>query len=80
MEQLSKEIKELDLKISDVKIDLSKDIRELDLKISDTKLELSQEIQESKNSTIKWVAGLMFAQVVTFSGLFFTAFKIFMPE
>jgi len=70
--KLSKEMKELDLRISDVKFELSKEIKELDNK-------LSKEIQESKNSTIKWVAGLMFAQVVTFGGLFFTAFKIFMP-
>ena len=35
---------------------------------------------ENKNSTIRWVAGLMFAQIVTLGGLFFTAFKIFMPD
>jgi len=59
---------------------LSKEIKELDVKIVNVELRLTEKINDSKNTTIKWVAGLMFAQIVTLGGLFFTAFKIFMPH
>jgi len=68
--KLTKEIKELDLKLTQEIENTRKEIKELDLK-------LTKEIKESKTETVKWVAGMMFAQVVAIAGLFFTAFKLF---
>jgi chromosome segregation ATPase len=68
--KLSKEIKELDSKIVNVELKLTKEIKELDNK-------LTREIKDSKFSTIKWVAALMFGQVIALGGLFFAAFRLF---
>jgi len=70
--QLTKEIKELDIKLSKEISDSRKEIKELDLK-------LSKEIEKSKADTIKWVAGMLFAQTLAIVGVFITAFKLFAP-
>ena len=93
--RLTKEIKELDVKIEETKTELTKEIRELDVKltreikeldvkIEQTKSELTKEIEttrkdiaNSKSDTIKWVAGMLFVQVIAIGGLFLTAFKLF---
>ena len=99
--QLTKEIKELDLKITkeisdtkkeikDLDVKLTKEIKDLDVKltkeISETRKEiknldvkLTKEIVNSKVETIKWVVGMFFAQIIAITGIFFTAFKLFMP-
>ena len=99
--KLTKEIKELDLKITkeisdtkkeikDLDVKLTKEIKDLDVKltkeISDTRKEiknldvkLTKEIVNSKVETIKWVVGMFFAQIIAITGIFFTAFKLFMP-
>ncbi len=99
--QLTKEIKELDLKITkeisdtkkeikDLDVKLTKEIKDLDVKltkeISETRKEiknldvkLTKEILNSKVETIKWVVGMFFAQIIAITGIFFTAFKLFMP-
>ena len=66
IENTRKEIKELDVK-------LTKEIEQVRLETE----KVRQEIKESKTETIKWVAGMLFAQVVAIAGLFFTAFKLF---
>ena len=62
------ETRYLDLKNVSTKTDLSKtelklirEIQIIQLNIKELENKTSKEIQESKNSTIKWVAGLMFA-------------------
>jgi len=69
--KLTKEIKDLDVKltkeIKDLDVKLTKEIQELDVKISNTKLEI-----------IKWVAGMMFAQVIALATIFLGAFKLFL--
>ena len=63
-----KEIKDLDLKLSkeikDLDVKLTKEIKELDVK-------LTKEIATSKSDTIKWVAGMLFVQVIAITGIFF---------
>lgn len=83
--RLSKEIKELDSKLSkeikNVEFRLSKEMKELDNKLSkeirELDVKLSRDISDNKLSTIKWVAGMMVAQVVAIGGMFFTAFRFF---
>jgi len=92
--KLTKEIKDLDVKltkeIKDLDVKLTKEIKDLDVKltkeISDTRKEiknldvkLTKEIVNSKVETIKWVVGMFFAQIIAITGIFFTAFKLFMP-
>jgi len=74
-----KEIKELDVK-------LTNEIKELDVKltkeIADTRKEIAdtrKEIAVSKSDTIKWVAGMLFVQVIAITGIFFAAIKLFIP-
>jgi predicted transposase YbfD/YdcC len=65
--KLTKEIKELDVKMTQEISNVRKEIKDLDVKLGNTKVEI-----------IKWVAGMMLAQVFAIGGLFFTAFKIFL--
>ena len=74
-----KEIKELDVK-------LTNEIKELDVKltkeIADTRKEIAdtrKDIAVSKSDTIKWVAGMLFVQVIAITGIFFAAIKLFIP-
>ena len=86
--KLSKEIEEVRGEIKNTELELSKDIKNTELKllkeieevrgeIKNTELKLSKEITDSKNSTIKWIVSIMFAQVVAIAGIFMTAFKLF---
>jgi len=69
-----KEIKDLDLKLSkeikELDVKLTKEIKELDVK-------LTKEIATSKSDTIKWVAGMLFVQVIAITGIFFAAIRLF---
>ena len=71
-----KEIKDLDLKLSkeikELDVKLTKEIKELDVK-------LTKEIATSKSDTIKWVAGMLFVQVIAITGIFFAAIRLFAP-
>jgi len=56
---------------------LTKEIEKTRLEIKELDVKLTKEIKESKTETVKWVASMLFAQVVAIAGLFFTAFKLF---
>jgi len=75
--KLSKEIEEVRGEIKNTELKLSKEIEEVRGEIKNTELKLSKEITDSKNSTIKWIVSIMFAQVVAIAGIFMTAFKLF---
>jgi len=86
--KLTKEIKELDVKlskeISDVRkeikeldVKLTREIKELDVKLSKEISDVRKDIANSKIETIKWIAGMLFVQVIAIGGLFLTAFKLF---
>ena len=71
--KLTKEIEQVRLETEKVR----QEIKELEVKLTKEIEQVRQEIKESKTETIKWVAGMLFAQVVAIAGLFFTAFKLF---
>ena len=90
--KLTKEIKDLDAKltkeieatryeIKELDVKLTKEIKDLDVKltkeIKDLDVKLTTEIANSKSETIKWVAGMLFVQVLTMGGIFLAAFKLF---
>jgi len=77
--KLTKEIKELDLKITKEISDTKKEIKDLDVKLTKEISDTRQEIVNSKLETIKWVAGMLFVQTIAIIGIFLTAFKLFMP-
>ena len=66
-----KEMKEMDLKSSKEISELRKEMKEMDVR-------LTKEIANSKSETIKWVAGMLFVQVIAITGIFFGAFKLFL--
>ncbi len=70
-----KEIKELDVKLTKEIEITRKEIKDLDLKLSkeikDLDVKLTKEIATSKSDTIKWVAGMLFVQVIAITGIFF---------
>jgi hypothetical protein len=51
----------------------------LDVKLTKEISDTRQEIVKSKLETIKWVAGMLFVQVIAITGVFFAAFRLFMP-
>lgn len=59
--RLQKEIRNLDLKITDVEAQLKKDIHELDLRMKDTENRIIETVSASKVDTIKWVGGMLLA-------------------
>ena len=88
--KLTKEIKELDFKltkeIKDLDVKLTKEIKDLDVKLTKEIAETHKEIKnldlklaDTKTDIIKWVAGMLFVQIIAITGIFFTAFKLFMP-
>ena len=88
--KLSKEITASRAELKNLDLKLTTDIKNLDLKLTkeitasraenkDLDLKLSKEIATSKSETIKWVAGMLFVQVLAITGVFFTAFKLFLP-
>jgi len=76
-----KEIKELDVKltreIKELDVKLTREIKELDVKLSKEISDVRKDIANSKIETIKWIAGMLFVQVIAIGGLFLTAFKLF---
>ena len=72
IELTRREIRELDVKLTKEISDTRKEIKELDVK-------LTKEIATSKAETIKWVAGMLFVQVIAITGIFFTAIKLLAP-
>jgi len=70
--ELTKEIEITRKEIKDLDLKLSKEIKELDVK-------LTKEIATSKSDTIKWVAGMLFVQVIAITGIFFAAIRLFAP-
>jgi len=85
-----KEIKELDVKltkeisdtrkeIKELDVKLTKEIKELDVKLTKEISDTRKEIATSKAETIKWVAGMLFVQVIAITGIFFTAIKLLAP-
>jgi len=63
--------------ITETQLKLTKEIEQTRKEIKELDVKLTKEIKESKTETVKWVAGMLFAQVVAITGLFFTAFKLF---
>ena len=88
IEIIRKEIKELDVKLSkDIKeldVRLTKEIKELELsltkEIKELDVRLTKEMATNKTDTIKWVAGMLFVQVLALSGVLFGAFKLFLSH
>ena len=72
IEETKRDIKELDVKLTKEISDIRKEIKELDIK-------LTKEIATSKSDTIKWVAGMLFVQVIAITGIFFAAIRLFTP-
>lgn len=70
--ELTKEIEETKRDIKELDIKLTREIKELDVK-------LTKEIATSKSDTIKWVAGMLFVQVIAITGIFFAAIRLFTP-
>jgi len=81
IENTRKEIKELDVRltkeIKELELKLTKEIENTRKEIKDVDAKLSKEIQLSKAETIKWTAGIVFAQFIALSGLILTTFKLF---
>ena len=75
--KLTKEIKELDVKLSKDISNVRKEIKELDVKLTTEISDVRKDIANSKIETIKWIAGMLFVQVIAIGGLFLTAFKLF---
>ena len=65
------DVTELELRLIKEIEGTRKEIKELDVK-------LTKEIAVNKSDTIKWVAGMLFVQVLALSGVFFGAFKLFL--
>jgi phenylalanyl-tRNA synthetase alpha subunit len=85
--KLTKEIEDVRAEIKNTELKLTKEIEDVRAEIKNTELKLTKEIEEvrgeikeSKYSTIKWIVGMMFAQVIAIGGLFFTAFKLFASQ
>jgi len=76
--KLTKEIKEVELKLTKEIEDVRKEIKELDVRLTKEIGNVRKEIQESKVETIKWTAGIIFAQFIALSGLILTSFKLFL--
>jgi phenylalanyl-tRNA synthetase alpha subunit len=72
-----KEIKELDVKLTKEISDVRKEIKELDIKLTKEIKELDVKLGSTKVEIIKWVAGMMLAQVFAIGGLVAAVFKIF---
>jgi len=70
--ELTKEIADTRKEIKELDIKLTTEIKELDVK-------LTKEIATSKSDTIKWVAGMLFVQVIAITGIFFAAIRLFAP-
>ena len=90
IEDTRREIKELDVKltkeisdtrreIKELDVKLTKEIKELDVKLTKEISDTRKEIATSKSDTIKWIAGMLFVQVIAITGIFFTAMKLFSP-
>ena len=77
IEKTRLEIKELDVKLTKEIEKIKLEIKELDVKLTKEIEKVRSEVKESKTETVKWVAGMLFVQVVAIAGLFFTAFKLF---
>ncbi|MEO1953587.1 MAG: hypothetical protein ABGW74_02665 [Campylobacterales bacterium] len=75
--KLTREIKELDVKLSKDISNVRKEIKELDIKLTTEISDVKKDIANSKIETIKWIAGMLFVQVIAIGGLFLTAFKLF---
>ena len=74
-----REIRELDVKLTKEISDTRKEIKELDVKLTKEISDTRKEIATSKAETIKWVAGMLFVQVIAITGIFFTAIKLLAP-
>ncbi len=77
--ELTKEIEITRREIKDLDVKLSKDIKELDVKLTKEISDTRKEIAISKAETIKWVAGMLFVQVIAITGVFFAALKLLTP-
>jgi phenylalanyl-tRNA synthetase alpha subunit len=77
IENTRKEIKELDVKLTKEISDVRKEIKELDIKLTKEIKELDVKLGSTKVEIIKWVAGMMLAQVFAIGGLVAAVFKIF---
>ena len=74
------DVTELELKLTKEIENTRKEIKELDIKIKELDVKLTKEMALNKSDTIKWVAGMLFVQVLALSGVFFGAFKLFLQN
>ena len=77
--KLTKEISDTRKEIKELDVKLTKEIKELDVKLTKEISDTRKEIATSKAETIKWVAGMLFVQVIAITGIFFTAIKLLAP-
>jgi len=83
IEIVRSEIKEVELKltkeIENVRKEIEivrSEIKEVELKLTKEIEDVRKEIKESKVETIKWTAGIIFAQFIALGGLILTMFKL----
>jgi len=77
IEEVRKEIEIVRSEIKEVELKLTKEIENVRKEIKELDIKLSKEIKESKVETIKWTAGIIFAQFIALSGLVLSMFKLF---
>ena len=72
--------------LTDLQLELTKEIeltrreiKELDVKLTKEISDTRKEIATTKSETIKWVAGMLFVQVIAITSIFFTAIKLLAP-
>jgi len=65
--------------LTDLQLELTKEIEETKREIKELDVKLTKEIATSKSDTIKWVAGMLFVQVIAITGIFFAAIRLFAP-
>jgi len=75
--EIEKDIKIINKELKQLNIKLEKEITEVKKEIKELEIKLTKDITTSKVDTIKWTAGLIFAQFIALSGLILTMFKFF---
>ena len=64
--------------VTELELSLTKEIELTRKEIKELDVQLTKEMAANKADTIKWVAGMLFVQVLALTGVFFGAFKLFL--
>ena len=78
-EQVDKRFDQIDKRFDQIDGKFDKVASKFD-KIDSKFEEVHKEIKDSKVETIKWIVSMFFANIITMTGLGFTAFKLFSPN